>query len=54
MGTAAEEETLAHFRIREPHLEAVVLTYKHMVNRDTLKSAILWDVMPRGPCKNRQ
>jgi hypothetical protein len=32
MRTAAEEEALAHFWIREPHLEAVVLTYKHMVN----------------------
>lgn len=36
MGTAAEEEALAHFWVREPHLEAVVLTYKHMVNRCTL------------------
>jgi hypothetical protein len=33
MRTAAEEEALAHFWVREPHLEAVVLTYKHMVNR---------------------
>jgi hypothetical protein len=34
--TAAEEEALAHFGVREPHLEAVVLTYKHMVNIYTL------------------
>jgi hypothetical protein len=30
MRTAAEQETLAHFRVGELDLEAVVFTYKHM------------------------